>query len=83
MKERVATTPAETTGASVVRCSSCPRTWPLDAWRALPTMATLTASNLRDYVSAWPSDTVIEVRACAGCGRAIARRTGVPRESAA
>jgi ribosomal protein S27E len=67
----------------VVRCACCGRASPLEAWRALPTMATLTASTLRDYVSAWPADAVVEVRACAGCGRAIARRTGARRETAA
>jgi hypothetical protein len=82
MKERVAVMPPDAS-ANVVRCTSCSRTWPLEAWRALPTMATLTASKLRDYVSAWPADTVVEVRACLGCGRAIARRTAVPRETAA
>jgi hypothetical protein len=67
----------------VVRCACCQGAWPIEAWRALPTMATLTASTLRDYVSAWPADTVVEVRACLGCGRAIARRTGARRETAA
>jgi hypothetical protein len=41
-------------------------------------MITLTALQVRDYVSAWPAEAVVEVRPCGGCGRAIAR-VGMPR----
>jgi hypothetical protein len=43
-------------------------------WRALPKQRILTSADLSDCVSVWPPDAVIEVRACARCGGAIARR---------
>jgi hypothetical protein len=60
---------------SVVQCVSCHRAWTLEAWRALPATARLTAGDVRDYVVGWPASAVVEVRACEGCGRSIARFT--------
>jgi ferredoxin len=73
---------AERHGA-VVRCGSCQRVCPIEAWRALPALMTLTASEVGGYVSRWPPDVVVEVRRCGGCGHAIARRRGAQQVSAA
>jgi hypothetical protein len=72
MKEHAVAMPALT--SDVVRCAGCERAWPIEAWRELPTMATLTDAEIRGHVSSWPVGAVVEVRACGGCGRAIARR---------
>ena len=61
--------------ASMVQCVSCHRAWTLEAWRALPETARLTAGDVRDYVVGWPASAVVEVRACEGCARPIARFT--------
>jgi hypothetical protein len=61
----------------MVRCARCGHTCSRDAWRALPTQRTLTSVDLGACVSSWPAGAVVEVRACTGCGAAIARR--VPR----
>ena len=68
-------------GGCVVQCVSCQRAWTLEAWRALPATARLTAGDVREYVVGWPASAVVEVRACEGCGRSIARFTR--RETAA
>jgi hypothetical protein len=39
----------------------------------LPKQRTLTRADLAAYVSVWPPDAVVEVRACGGCGASIAR----------
>jgi hypothetical protein len=59
---------------AVVRCGSCQRTCPIEAWCALPALTTLTASEVGGYVSRWPAGVVVEVRRCDGCGHTIARR---------
>ena len=74
--------PAMTTLSSpVVRCAQCQRDWPVEAWRALPTVTTLSHADVRGYVSAWPDGAVVEVRTCGECGHAIARacRSRAPR----
>jgi hypothetical protein len=69
-------------GETTVHCGACLRAWPLDAWRALPALTTLTASEVGGYVSHWPAGVVVEVRPCSGCGHAIARRHAAVRLSA-
>lgn len=59
----------------LVRCARCGHACPAAAWRALPTERTLTYADVAGYVSDWPANAVVEVRACTGCGGAIARRT--------
>ena len=44
-----------------------------DAFRALPFVSRLDESALASIVVRWPAGAVVEVRACDGCGRAIAR----------
>jgi hypothetical protein len=56
------------------RCGSCQRTCPIEAWRALPALTTLTASVVGGYVSHWPADVVVEVRRCDGWSHTIAGR---------
>lgn len=58
----------------LVRCARCGHACPVDAWRALPRERTLTRADVAGYVSEWPANAVVEVRPCAGCGGAIARR---------
>jgi hypothetical protein len=58
----------------VVQCVSCRRVWTVEAWRALPATARLTAGDIAGYVVGWPAGEVVEVRPCEGCGRSIARR---------
>jgi hypothetical protein len=57
-----------------VRCARCGYACAASAWGALPKERTLTPADVAGYVSAWPANAVVEVRACAGCGGAIARR---------
>jgi len=61
-------------GTPGVLCARCQRVWSLEAWRTLPTVVTLTGADVQDYVSVWPADAVVEVRACGHCGGSIARR---------
>jgi hypothetical protein len=61
-------------GIQVVTCARCGHACPAAAWRALPRERTLTRADLAGYVSDWPVNAVVEVRSCAGCGGAIARR---------
>jgi hypothetical protein len=46
----------------------------MEAWRAQPTVQTLTHADVSGCVNGWPHDAVIEVRPCTRCGAAIARR---------
>ena len=60
------------TAAPAVRCP-CGHTYSRAAWRALPTVATLTGGDVHAYVVGWPADCLVEVRACHRCDRRIAR----------
>ena len=62
------------TGEGTIRCARCGHSCSAEAWRARPTERTLTHVDLGGCVIAWPADAVVEVRACVGCGKAIARR---------
>jgi hypothetical protein len=64
----------QASAGDVVRCPRCGHASAADAWRALPKERTLTRADLAGCVSEWPADAVVEVRACRGCGGAIARR---------
>jgi hypothetical protein len=54
------------------RCGVCGRTYPLDAWKALPEVATLPAASVRPHLSI-PADWAIDLRSCA-CGAVLAAR---------
>ena len=58
----------------VVQCARCGHACDADAWRARPAERTLTGADSAGTVSGWRDDEVVEVRGCAGCGGAIARR---------
>lgn len=58
---------------SAVECSGCRRGYSSSTWRALPVVRTLTQSDVQPYVVGWEASRVIEVRACAECGRPMAR----------
>jgi hypothetical protein len=60
--------------SEVVRCARCGYACSADVWRELPKERTLTSADLGGCVSEWPANAVVEVRACAGCGGAMARR---------
>jgi hypothetical protein len=64
------------TPAGSVRCARCGHSCAPEVWRALPVQRTLTSVDLGACVSTWPAGAVVEVRACLGCGAAIARRAG-------
>lgn len=56
-----------------VVCAGCRCAYSPPAWRALSIVSTLTSRELHAYVVAWEDSRVIEVRACAKCGRSMAR----------
>jgi hypothetical protein len=58
-----------------VICAGCRSAFTRDEWAALSIVNTLTRRELELYVLAWEDARVIEVRACATCGRCIARAT--------
>jgi hypothetical protein len=74
--------PVPAAADAVVRCGACQRVFPVEAWRAVPALRTLTAAEVGGYVSHWPDGFVVEVRPCSGCGHAIARRREAVRLSA-
>jgi hypothetical protein len=55
----------------------CGHDYALSAWSELPKVHTLTSHDVHAYVVAWPSDRLVEVRACRSCGRRIARTARV------
>ena len=53
------------------RCSWCGSGYDAAQWSALRLVNWLSAEEVALYVICWPSHAVIEVRACARCGRTI------------
>ena len=60
-------------GTSPIECAGCRRAYSRGAWLALPVVRRLTGGELSEIVIAWEKTRVIEVRACTGCGRKMAR----------
>jgi hypothetical protein len=56
-----------------VSCLGCGRRYAMDAWRALPAVSTLSGADVRQHLLDWPPGWRVEVRACGGCGRRMAR----------
>lgn len=56
-----------------VRCASCGYVHGADEWSKKPTLQTLTANDVHAYVLAWPRRLAVDVRACSGCERRLAR----------
>jgi hypothetical protein len=61
-------------GTPAVRCGGCSRAYDLHDWLALPLAGVLTGEAIAAHVLKWPRGVRIEIRACARCGKAIARR---------
>ena len=59
--------------ADVVQCARCGHACAVTAWRAMPAQHALTRADLAGVVTEWPAGLTVEVRACAACGRPIAR----------
>jgi len=58
-----------------ILCGGCGHEYSSGTWSALAVVHTLTSLELHAYLSAWEEARVIEVRACAECGRPMARTT--------
>jgi hypothetical protein len=56
-------------------CGGCRSGYSQGEWLALSIVDTLTSRELLHCVIAWEAARVIEVRACATCGRSMARAT--------
>ncbi len=56
-------------------CAGCRSAFTREEWAALSIVDTLTSRELGLYVLGWEAARVIEIRACATCGRCIARAT--------
>jgi hypothetical protein len=57
----------------IVRCARCGRSWTAELWLQLPLERMLSSRDVAAHVSVWPADAVVQIRACTGCGVAIAR----------
>ena len=57
----------------VVQCARCGHACSTETWRAQPRDQSLGRHELARVVSDWPEGVTVEVRACRGCGGAIAR----------
>ena len=65
---------AGTAGAiASVSCLGCGRRYATEAWRALPAVSTLSGADVGRHLLDWPAGWRVEVRACGGCGRKMAR----------
>jgi hypothetical protein len=62
---------------STVSCFGCGEHYSADAWSKLPSVRTLTGSDVRPYVVGWPHGSVVEVRSCGVCAKLMARRRSV------
>lgn len=56
-----------------VSCPGCGRRYAIEAWRALPAVSTLSGADVGRHLLEWPAGWRVEVRACGGCGRRMAR----------
>ena len=56
-----------------ISCGRCRRAYSRVAWASLPKVCTLTADDVQRHVIDWHDERIIEVRACAACGRSMAR----------
>ncbi len=56
-----------------VRCARCGRSWTAELWMQLPLERMLSSQDVAAHVSAWPTDAVVQIRHCTGCGGPIAR----------
>jgi hypothetical protein len=59
--------------ADLISCGRCRRAYSRVAWGSLQKVCTLTADDVQRHVIDWRDERIIEVRACAACGRSMAR----------
>ncbi len=66
---------------SPARCSGCGAAFETHAWRRLELVERVGPERVREVLTTWPDDVIVEVRRCL-CGRALARkaRAGSGRE---
>jgi hypothetical protein len=67
----------------VVQCARCGHACAVAAWRAMPPQHALGRADLAGVVTEWPAGVTVEVRACAACGRPIARVVATDAATAA
>lgn len=60
---------------ATVRCGRCGHGIPVDAWKELPALRTLTPEDLAPHVQAWHGSAGVVVRACPSCATPLARRS--------
>jgi hypothetical protein len=58
---------------NAVKCGGCAASFGLQAWLALPLVATLAGDAITAHVVRWPDGVRIEIRRCKSCARPIAR----------
>jgi Zn ribbon nucleic-acid-binding protein len=63
-----------------IACGRCGASYTRPSWSRLAHVETLTAGHVTRHLQSWPEDSVIEIRACAACGRSMARRCETMRE---
>lgn len=56
---------------------ACPRCGRTAAWGALPSMKVVDGAVLESHLAVPPDGWFVEVRACSGCGRSLARKVRV------
>jgi DNA-directed RNA polymerase subunit N (RpoN/RPB10) len=64
--------PAKTL-TSPARCSQCGLAFEANSWHELELVERIADERVRDFVTSWRDDVMIEVRRCT-CGRVIARK---------
>jgi hypothetical protein len=59
--------------AAAGRCGRCGRAYAESEWDGLEIVDRIEGRRLQALVTVWPEERTIEVRACTGCGGALAR----------
>ncbi len=62
---------------SAVQCGACLRAYSRSDWEVLPLVHSLSGREVGRILVGWHEARAVEVRACRGCGRAIARATSI------
>jgi hypothetical protein len=74
MKPVNATKPVMTSSAPI-RCAHCGHAYTRASWAELRAVHTLDRATVDAHLSRWPANMTIEVRACSGCAKPMARIT--------
>jgi hypothetical protein len=67
----------EVSGENPTRCAGCPAIYPAALWTSLAFVRQIDAAEVARLVLDWPTGMAIEVRRCAKCGAALARKRKV------